>query len=232
MTEPGTLRSAPGTPTPGSGVSGSGSSVPPGFVKRSAFTFVGLAGTVAALTSVFYCMRAVMEVGGVCAGGNTGYDIRVECPTGVPGLMVASIFLGLGFLALYAVSAVGPNLTLLAWPALFLSLGWNFLEFGVDPPGTSSAAAGWLVCAVVFFAMGAIPLVIGISALVMGRDTRVASTVTNRVGKVGPGTGTAVTGNLRIYAWVLQLVAMAAGIWFGIEVFEWATGSTVSFGFG
>jgi len=25
---------------------------------------------------------------------------------------------------------------------------------------------------------------------------------------------------------------MAAGIWFGIEVFEWATGSTVSFGFG
>ncbi|MCJ7438257.1 MAG: hypothetical protein MUP97_10925 [Acidimicrobiia bacterium] len=201
-------------------------------MKRSVFTFVGLAGTVAALTSVFYCMRAVMEVGGVCASGNTPYDIRVQCPTGVPGLMIGSIFLGLGFLALYAVSAVGPNLTLLAWPALFLSLGWNFLEFGLDPPGGNGTAAGWLVCAVVFFAMGGIPLVIGISAFVMGRDTRVPSRVTNRVGKVGPGTGTTVTGNLLISAWVLQLVAIAFGIWIGIEIFEWATGAAVSFGFG
>ena len=23
---------------------------------------------------------------------------------------------------------------MLAWPALFLSLGWNFLEYGVNPP--------------------------------------------------------------------------------------------------
>ena len=227
MTEPGTSRSAPGTSAPGAG-----SPIPPGFLKRSVFTFIGLAGTVAALTSVFYCMRAVMAVGGVCASGNTGYAIRVECPTGVAGLMVGSIFLGLGFLALYAISAVGPNLTLLAWPALFLSLGWNFLEFGLDPPGPSSVAAGWLVCAVVFFAMGAIPLVIGISALVMGRDTRVPSTVTNRVATIGPGTGTTVTGNLLIFAWVLQLVAMGVGIWFGIEIFEWATGAAVSIGFG
>jgi hypothetical protein len=146
--------------------------------------------------------------------------------------MIGSIFLGLGFLALYAVSAIGPNLTLLAWPALFLSLGWNFLEYGVDPPGTGGVAVGWLICAVVFFAMGGIPLVIGIRALMMGRDTRVPSTVTDRVGTVGPGTGATVTGNVRIFAWVLQLVAIAFGIWIGIEIFEWATGSTVTFGFG
>lgn len=220
------------TSVPGSSVPGHGGSVPAGIVKKSVLTFVGLAGTVAALTSVFYCMRAVMEVGGVCASGNTPYDIRVPCPTGVPGLMIGSIFLGLGFLALYAISAVGPNLTLLAWPALFLSLGWNFLEFGIDAPGGNGSAWGWLVCAVVFFAMGAVPLVIGIGAFVMGRDTRVPSAVANRVGRVGPGTGTTVTGNLRIYAWILQLVAIGAGIWIGIELFEWATGSTVSFGFG
>ncbi len=65
----------------------------------------------------------------------------------------------------------------------------------------------------------------------MGRDTRVPGTVTDRVGKVGPGTGITVQGNLRIYAWVLQLVAIGVGIWIGIEIFEWATGSTVTIGF-
>jgi hypothetical protein len=208
--------------------------IPPGLVKKSIFTFVGLAGAVAALTSMFYCMRAVMEVGGFCASGNTAYDIRVQCPTGVPGLMTLSIFAGLGFLLLYGVSAVGPNLTLLAWPALFLSLGWNFLEFGFDPPGDSGgAAAGWIVCGVVFVLMGGVPLVIGIWALRQGRETRATNRIANsRVGKVGPGTGTTVTGNLRIYAWVLQLVAIGVGIWLGIEIFEWATGSTVTIGFG
>jgi hypothetical protein len=85
---------------------------------------------------------------------------------------------------------------------------------------------------VVFFAMGGIPLAIGISAFIMGRDTRVPSRVTDRVGKVGPGTGTTVEGSLRISAWVLQLVAIAFGLWIGIQIFEWATGSTVTIGFG
>ncbi|MCJ7670650.1 MAG: hypothetical protein MUP67_01215 [Acidimicrobiia bacterium] len=232
MAPPETPRSEVGTPGPGSPSTPDGGSMPAGIVKRSVFTFVGLAGTVAALTTMFYSMRAVMEVGGVCASGNTPYTPRVPCPTGVPGLMIGSIFLGLGFLALYAVSAIGPNLTLLAWPALFLSLGWNFLEYGIDPPGPGGVAVGWLICAVVFLAMGGIPLVIGIRALMMGRDTRVPSTVTDRVGKVGPGTGATVTGNLRVYAWALQLVAIAFGMWIGIEIFEWATGSTITFGFG
>jgi hypothetical protein len=31
---------------------------------------------------------------------------------------------------LYAFNAVRPNLTGLAWPALFISLGWVFLQYG------------------------------------------------------------------------------------------------------
>lgn len=206
--------------------------VPPGFVKKSVLTFVALTGTVAALTALFYGMRAVMDVGGVCGSGNTPYAIRTPCPSGVGGVMVGSILLGLVFLAVYAVSAVGPNLTLLAWPALFLSLGWNFFEYGVDPPTGDGPVWGWLVCGIVFFAMGGIPLALGIGTFVMGRDSRVPSTVTDRVGKVGPGTGATVTGNLLAFAWVLQVVAIAVGIWLGIQVFEWATDSTVHIGFG
>ena len=46
-----------------------------------------------------------------------------------------------------------------AWPALFLSLGWNFLDYGLDPPGGDDGLVwGWLVCAVLFFLMGGLPL--------------------------------------------------------------------------
>jgi hypothetical protein len=51
-----------------------------------------------------------------------------------------------------------PNFALLAWSALFLSLGWNFLEFGLDAPDSDGGLAwGWLVCAIVFAFMGALP---------------------------------------------------------------------------
>ena len=41
----------------------------------------------------------------------------------------------------------------LAWSALFLSLGWNFWEYGLQPPGTDG-----IICGVVFAIMGAVPL--------------------------------------------------------------------------
>ena len=39
-----------------------------------------------------------------------------------------------------------------------------------------------------------------------------------------------MTRNRRTYAIVLQLVAIGFGIWAGIQIFEWATGSHVSVG--
>jgi putative oligomerization/nucleic acid binding protein len=141
-------------------------------LKRWVLMVVGLAGTVACLTILFLCMRSVMDIGGRCVSGNSGLALP-ECPTGVPGLMIGSIFLGLGLLFVYAVNAVRPNLTWLAWPALFLSLGWNFLQYGIDPPGPESGPVwGWLVCAVLFIVMGGGPLVLGFAAVRNGEFVR------------------------------------------------------------
>jgi len=157
---------------------------PARLAKRSALMFVGLAGISSALTIMFLSMRSVMDVGGVCASGNTAFTPRQPCPTGVPGLMVGSIFLGLLFLGIYAVTVVGPNLTLLAWPALFLSLGFNFLDYGISPRGGGGPAFGWLFCAVIFGLMGGVPLVFGVHALLTGRETRVKPNVDSLTSRV------------------------------------------------
>jgi hypothetical protein len=50
---------------------------------------------------------------------------------------------------------------LLAWPGLFLSLGWNFLEYGIAPPadlGADGPEWGWVIPGLMFVAMGAVPL--------------------------------------------------------------------------
>ncbi len=52
----------------------------------------------------------------------------------------------------------------LAWPGLFLSLGWNFLEFAFAPPG-GGFAWGWLICGVVFVLMGGLPLLLAFKPL-------------------------------------------------------------------
>lgn len=199
--------------------------------KRWVLMFVGLAGAALCLTLLFLCMRAVMEIGGACASGRTAYAIAHPCPKGVPGLMMFSILGGLIFCFMYAISAIGVNLIALAWPALFLSLGWNFLDYGINPPLGDAPAVGWLVCAVIFFLMGGGPLVLGISAWRNGRASKLKSVdAVRRVGgRLGPVDEQRAV-HLRRSALVVQVVAVAVGIWVGIELFEWATGTNVGFG--
>ena len=126
-------------------------------------TFLSLAGLACGLTWLYLGMRSVMEIGGACAEGGP-YAVAQPCPDGVPLLMVGGIFGGLICLGvfLWSSSALGGqygSLAAFAWPALFLSLGWNFLEFGIDPPGEEGLVWGWLICGVLFFAMGGLPLV-------------------------------------------------------------------------
>jgi hypothetical protein len=129
---------------------------------------IGIAGLAWCLTALWLSMRAVMDLGGACASGGP-YVPAVECPDVVLALTPLSI-LGLfifGGLALWAGAQLGAGwagLVALAWPALFLSLGWNFLEYGLAPPGAEPGelAWGWLLCAVVFGLMGGVPLAIGI----------------------------------------------------------------------
>jgi hypothetical protein len=205
-----------------------------GLARRSVLCFIGLLGVAAALTVLFFSMRAVMEIGGSCASGNVPYAVTRPCPSGVPGLMVGSIFLGLAFLGLYAFTAVGPNLTLLAWPALFLSLGWNFLDFGVNPPdGSDGVVWGWLLCGVIFVLMGGVPLIVGIRAAMNGRQTRAMRARAGLVDRYSRSDAPRLDAPaVRRFGLVLQLVAIVVGIWAGIEVFEWGSGSTVTITFG
>ena len=123
---------------------------------------IGIAGLAMCLTLLFLSMRAVMDIGGACADGGP-YVSRQSCPSGVPLAMIGGIFglFAFGGLATAGGVQVGGRyggIVFLAWPALFLSLGWNFLEYGIRPPGGDGPDIGWLVCGVVFVLMGALPL--------------------------------------------------------------------------
>ena len=134
--------------------------------------FVSLAGVSAALTILFQSMRSVMRIGGACVSGQTPYVIAHPCPKGVPLLMLGAVWGGLLFAGLYAWQSFrsgAPSLVALLWPALFLSLGWNFLQYGLSSPGgDGGVVAGWLICAVVFILMGGIPLVAILPGMLRG----------------------------------------------------------------
>lgn len=132
---------------------------------RPALTYlVAIGGLAFSLTILWLSMRAVMGIGGFCASGGP-YVPAVECPDVVIALTPLSIF-GLfifgGFAWWGAAGLHGPWLGLIAlgWPALFLSLGWNFLEFGIWPPGGNDGKLvwSWIICGVVFVLMGGLPL--------------------------------------------------------------------------
>jgi hypothetical protein len=72
-----------------------------------------------------------MSIDGSCGSGAPDV-VDTPCPDGIPIVLLGGVFGGLIGLALYAWSdlQVGPRLLVLAWPALFLSLGWNLAELG------------------------------------------------------------------------------------------------------
>ncbi len=146
---------------------------------------VGVVGLAAALTILWLGMRSVMDVGGYCAEGGP-YVIDVHCPDGVALLIPLSIFLGLGSAALAGIKGVALGgrwgaIVLLAWPVLFISLGWNFLEYAFDPPGDEPGIVwGWLIPGVLFVLMGAFPLV----ALLPDRGPRRTRRPTSAAGEV------------------------------------------------
>jgi hypothetical protein len=128
--------------------------------------FTAAFGLAACLTLVWLGMRGVMDIGGACADGGP-YVSAQPCPDGVPLLMTLGIFglFGFGALGFWAGAIVGGGwvgLPLLAWPALFLSLGWNFLEYGVNPPESfgEGPELGWLIPGVLFVLMGGVPLLV------------------------------------------------------------------------
>jgi hypothetical protein len=148
--------------------------------------FASTAGLAGAITTIFLSALSVMEIGGSCASGGP-YVIANPCPRGVPWLLMGSIMGGLVLALVMSVAATrvgAPGLAWLAWPGLFLSLGWNFWEFGLDPPFGGSVEWGWIMCGALFVAMGAGPVLLalpGVAQTTSDRPTR----ITARAASVG-----------------------------------------------
>ena len=122
------------------------------------------------ITSLFLAMRELMEIGGSCGQGGP------DCPGATAATIPLSIIVGLGaaFASVFLSLAAGlPVLAGLAWPALFCSLGWNFLEYAFDTEA-GGVEVGFLICGILFWVMGAGPLVGTVYAL---RGSSVARTM-------------------------------------------------------
>jgi len=114
-------------------------------------------------TAFILSMLAVMGVGGTCASGGP-YVIAVECPDGAGFFSLLGVYGGLAalFLSLIVAREFGTRLVVLAWPALFLTLGGMFAVVG----GAGFAQGGWpfLILGLLFIAMALVPLVLELRA--------------------------------------------------------------------
>jgi len=129
------------------------------FWVRFVLSLISVFGSSFCLTCLYLAMRGIMRLGGFVASGGP-YEIAHPAPRYV-WIFPVSILVGLICLFLHAAQARwlgGLNLLALAWPILFISLGWNFLDFAFRPPGSGGLVWAWLLCGVVFWIMGFVPL--------------------------------------------------------------------------
>jgi len=110
------------------------------------------------LACIYLGMREVLRLGGFVASGGP-YVIAHEAPGWIWLFPACIILLVMSMLLAAFTGFVSgkPNIMALSWSALFISLGWNFLEFGLGMKG--GTAWGWVVCAALFIPMGVLPLV-------------------------------------------------------------------------
>jgi hypothetical protein len=129
---------------------------------------IGVGGLAMCITLAFLGMRSVMDIGGACADGGPYVPVQ-SCPDGAtPSLLLGifGLFLFGGIAMVYGVRLGGiwSAAPLFAWSGLFLALGWNFLDYGLfNPPFDEGVIWGWLLCGVIFVAMGLAPLLGGLA---------------------------------------------------------------------
>lgn len=127
--------------------------------KATLFVLITGGGVVMGLTLLFLGMRSVMDIGGSCGSPGTP-----ACPAKA-GWVFVGIWGGLIFAGLYVWACAHykvPSWVSLLWPALFLSLGYNFFDYAFK---NGDIAAGFLICGIVFALMGGLPLIYAIPHL-------------------------------------------------------------------
>jgi hypothetical protein len=148
----------------------------------------GVAIAAACVTLMFLGMRSVMEIGGACAEGGPYIPVQ-PCPDGAPLALIGGsfgLFAAAGLMIWFG-SRLGGGYTLLVfllWPALFVSLGFNFLQFGLNPPQGLPVEWGFLIPGILFWLMGLVPLLVGIwgwRAARSGRTQASSAVMVNRL---------------------------------------------------
>ena len=146
----------------------------------------GIALGTLSITLLFLGMRAVMDVGGACADGGP-YASAQPCPTGVPLALIGGMFGLFGAAAMIVgfgsrIGTGAASIVAVGWPALFLSLGFNFMDYALHPPDTEPTPVwGWLVPGVLFWVMGAAPIAIGFLAWREARAGRPGNRLSQQV---------------------------------------------------
>lgn len=166
----------------------------------------------AALTNLYLGMRGIMRLGGFVASGGP-YAITHPAP-GWVWVMPVSIVLGLTsvFVSFGTGRKLGgPNIMALAWSAVCISLGWNFIEFGIKSQAGEGLAWGDIISGAVIILIGAIPLILIIQLVRSSfRDRKQARQVAGQTSQ-SRGWG---------FSLVFQLMAVGLGIFLGIRFFE------------
>ncbi len=197
------------------------------FIKRSVFMTTGLAGTVICLVCLYLGMREVMNLGGFVASGGP-YEIAHQAPDWI-WIMPASIFGGMFFILLNFLNARkigGIKILIFLWPALFLSLGYNFMEYAINPPGDhSKIVISWLICGIIFIGMGGIPLLVIIRSIIQhirNRSTSEHSAFKEfYTGQNHPENGKYMNKkSVAVLVFLLTILGLAGGIFLGITLFK------------
>lgn len=130
---------------------------------RTPAPYIGIAvcsaGLSCCITVLNLASRFVMSRGGFVASGGP-YEIAHPAPgwiLAVPASIILCFVFG-GISILLSRRTGGFSLLPFAWSGLFLSLGFQFADMGMNPPGDGGTAWGWIVCAAVFVPMGLAPL--------------------------------------------------------------------------
>lgn len=191
-------------------------------MKKVLSLFIGLLLFSASLTVLYLGMRAVMGVGGSCAEGGP-YQIAVHCPKGTGWQLPVSVWTMVigGLMYLYAAANIksSPQWWYLFWTALFVSLGWNFLEFALHAPADDSGGAiGMWICAVVFIIMGVAPLFALPSGKWRFKDNEAPTLIEVFLGKATVDAQGNKSQDARMMLLALHIVTVAAGIYLGALV--------------
>ncbi|HEY7969875.1 MAG TPA: SHOCT domain-containing protein [Candidatus Limnocylindrales bacterium] len=156
------------------------------------------------ITLLYLGMRAVMDVGGACADGGP-FVTAQPCPAGTPLAMVGGMFGLFGAAGLIMwfgsrISTAATAVVALGWPILFVSLGANFLDYGLHPTdGENGPVWGWLIPGILFWVMGLAPVVVAIAAWREARAGRPGNRMSQQVvNRLLPAAGSAsATGGVR-----------------------------------